>query len=477
MDRPQHVRFETGKAELYRLSMGQDPPEAIQLKQEDTTELQFEIIARGEPFWIQNVYLEGLRDDGAKIVQQVNISIDGNVLTVKLDPRVVDIPGRVQFELQFFDSMMNHISSYRFNANVTAKLINGQTEAPPASEITQKLILSTRAPQIDPNTAFWIQYNDETGQMEVTDNPSRGKDGAAGATGAAGAPGPQGIQGIQGKQGIQGEKGEPGDINSDEILSVTAEAIIVTTDVAKTHTITDMSSIFTGLRSVTMYGNTIQNGTPSRDNPIPFTGVTEPTITVNDTSAALTGVTLNGIGDVKDIFTGTEITNNLKEYVLTGAENWVLGSASYTNVSRWYISAAMFDSSRNYDIGLCTHLPRLASTPAGVGEGVVFGLNNVQVYFMLDKTLFTTPAQVKAWVTQCYNSGNPVKILYRLETPAVTPVSGDIAAQLNALRGDPALTEITCNADCSVTYNQNTNMAFAELRNTIQQLLNAVNGG
>lgn len=173
----ENIRYEKREIDLYNQNI-----ESIPLIQNNSTILEFIVTANLVPFIPTEVVLNAVREDNTFVSQVDNILINQNSVVIALNPRIVDIPGTVRLEMQMPDAD-SIISTYVFHIHVSPTVLNGQSESPSASEIGKMLYLSTRAPEIDDATKNWILYNPETGQMEVSEYPSRGEKGDPGGDG------------------------------------------------------------------------------------------------------------------------------------------------------------------------------------------------------------------------------------------------------------------------------------------------------
>ena len=122
--------------------------------------------------------------------------------------------------------------------------------------------------------------------------------------------------------------GSPDPPDMEEIYRDLSPALIATTGISQNHSIIDISPTWQGLRGLTIYGDTPQVGTPTPEAPIPLVGVVDPAITVDTTSAALAGITLNGVGGVRDTIDVTDskvtLTRRVQKRTFDGSENWQL---------------------------------------------------------------------------------------------------------------------------------------------------------
>ena len=256
----------------------------------------------------------------------------------------------------------------------------------------------------------------------------------------------------------------------------TSPALITDTGIAQSHTITDISPTWQGLRGLTIFGDTVQEGIPTPEAPVPLVGVTDPAITVDATSAALTGTTLNGIGSVKDTVDVTDdnaiLTQRMQKRILTGTENWQLqGTNTNGIISFTLIFAYVSAPATTAPPSLASHLPYVGVGLAAAttrGHFIQKTTSSETLYVRLYESDIPDLAAYKAWLAAQYSGGTPLTVVYMATTPTVTDITGTPGGQaLLALRGTYPETEVTCDTDCEVTYNQDINKAFQNLTNAV----------
>ena len=255
----------------------------------------------------------------------------------------------------------------------------------------------------------------------------------------------------------------------------TSPALTATTGIAQSHTIADISPTWQGLRGLTMYGNTPQSVAPMPEAPIPLVGVVDPAVTVDTTSAALAGITLNGVNAIKDTVDITDstvtLTRRAQIRTLTGAESWVLQGDNANGI----ISFSFQISNENATPAVAiesksSHLIREATGISTISNRSHFVQRSTTtvLYIRLYKADIPDLAAYKAWLAAQYAHGTPLTVVYALAVPAVTDITDTPSGQaLLALRGTYPTTEVTCDADCEVKYNRDINKAIQNLTNAI----------
>lgn len=308
----------------------------------------------------------------------------------------------------------------------------------------------------------------ERGLKGDTGNPGpQGIQGERGLKGDTGEPGPQGIQGEQGlkgdtgepgPQGIQGLRGEKGsdglttsvngiaqiegcvtlssgDIphaNPQEALSVGSalDKIDLAINGAPMIHIGKNVSFLAGkdrIESVYMRGQSFQagSGEPSPQNIRPILGI-EPKIKINGVeyklsqSGALHGQ--NGFFDEIDS-SGFEIRRN-KYFVFNGSENWeqsfsVYGGGKYRmHVQDAEIRKAIYETDMMGAI--CSHFVERTDKESIFGAtGFSGSSNSLPVIFMFYPERCGSAADFKAWLSEQYNAGTPVQVVFPYADAAI----------------------------------------------------------
>lgn len=208
-------------------------------------------------------------------------------------------------------------------------------------------------------------------------------------------------------------------------------------------------------RSLTIYGKTTQDGTPTPDAPVDLVSVgNSGSITVNVTgendAQSVNVATLNGlpgipvdsggnytdangqqwICDEVDFARGVYVQRiNRKEF--TGSEEFALYSPGIIYYERFALTEYARDG--GVYASLCTYLPYNPGELTGeVGQRFRKGANNQnRIYFAHSN--FTTVDAFVSFVEQAYSSGTPLSVVYALNTPIETPLSEEELAAYSAL--------------------------------------------
>lgn len=170
----------------------------------------------------------------------------------------------------------------------------------------------------------------------------------------------------------------------------------------------------TPLIDYTIYGNTIQDGTPTPDNPIDVNGVgnaVNNNYVIPVTTNATNTINLNSV----------PTTRKIKKLVLTGTENVQTSVVA----KAWIIMdlhVSMLNTT-NVLTSFCTHYKSHTNVSMGnlpVGEMCISTQYTDRINF---NTTFTTKDEFKAWLSEQYANGTPVTIWYVLATPETSTVN------------------------------------------------------
>ena len=183
-----------------------------------------------------------------------------------------------------------------------------------------------------------------------------------------------------------------------------------------------------------IYGNTLQNGTPTPDNPVDIdvvTGDVEITISNSDNTSSqnyllsLGDIELCKIGNYQDYIYYEDgkwyIYKNIKKLILNGSENWYI----YNN--NLYLDSVT-DYKRQNNIPFCSHYKGIAMTfgtitPSVENENTIRFGNNTNLsnrLFIID-TDFSNVTSFKNWLSQ-----NNVIVYYILSTPQEIEITNEI---------------------------------------------------
>lgn len=182
-------------------------------------------------------------------------------------------------------------------------------------------------------------------------------------------------------------------------------------------------------------GNTVQNGTPTPENPVEVAGVGDydsdtgmykiPVVTSADgTEPITTPIYLDSplykIGDYADRLSKTEEVRVVKELVLTGKET-MAGSAVYGG---WIIKniSNLINNTTGLQTSYCSHYVaknNVAISSLSQGEMCISIQVNNRINFV---TTFATAEDFKAYLAAQYAAGTPVKVYYVMKTPETKTV-------------------------------------------------------
>lgn len=122
------------------------------------------------------------------------------------------------------------------------------------------------------------------------------------------------------------------------------------------------------------------------------------------------------------------------EYTFTGNENWIDYQGTQTgDFYKFYttdVKLGRTNSMEASNTAYCTHF----ASNKFYGDQNGFGLTKNATYISIDKTIASTPAELKTWLATQYNNGNSVKIQYTLDTEEIISYKGVQQAQYNAIR-------------------------------------------
>jgi hypothetical protein len=152
---------------------------------------------------------------------------------------------------------------------------------------------------------------------------------------------------------------------------------------------------------------------------------------------------LLGVGDYKDtqeVVSGL-IGRKVGIYVFTGEEAFTKGSAFYTT------NTSFLPSKAGGITPICTHFRGISSSAARVANSLTMTVNGPSgtytgcVYFYADRSLYATAADFKAWLASRYAAGDPVIVIYPLETPTTEQTE---AQYLETTAGKNVITDEAC---------------------------------
>ena len=170
----------------------------------------------------------------------------------------------------------------------------------------------------------------------------------------------------------------------------------------------------------TIYGNTVQNGTPTPENPIQPQECGE--LETTGTHAGQYKIPIASAGQTANIYLGeVETTRRVKKLVLTGNENWYFRSGDPANV--FFIE--FFSTNFINNQSICTHyinqdigsFAELEDTHVLIRRST----DNIRTFIGIRDSSFISGfdgrERLKQWLAQQYAAGTPVTIWYVLEEP------------------------------------------------------------
>lgn len=166
-------------------------------------------------------------------------------------------------------------------------------------------------------------------------------------------------------------------------------------------------------------GNTVQNGTPSPDNPVMPQGCGE-----LETSGEHSGqykIPITSANTTTPVYLGeVETTRKIKKLVLTGEEGGVWSyNPTIRNGNGFYNLSIFTGYKSNSGAGYCSHYPLATATTATIG--VFFGGN---INFITDFSEgIDTADKWKTYLQQQYAAGTPVCVWYVLSTSQTAVVN------------------------------------------------------
>ncbi len=190
------------------------------------------------------------------------------------------------------------------------------------------------------------------------------------------------------------------------------------------------------LKDYHIYGETLQDGTPSPDYPVDVVGVGEwdgaansykiPVTTTNGTDTVTTPIyvgaePLHRIGEYTDYvdYAIGKIVRKIKKLVLTGEEAYTKNYSQSTNYL-YYAPRSIFPGSIGITPVICNELPTIATAPIEV-----IGTNTTNpfpsVYFNFGSDVMNTQpsgntaAGLKEYLAAQYAAGTPVTVWYVLQ--------------------------------------------------------------
>lgn len=178
-----------------------------------------------------------------------------------------------------------------------------------------------------------------------------------------------------------------------------------------TETITTLpATIYPLAQSVTigLKGNTVQNGTPTSDSPVPVVGV-------GDLDNGNYKIPISSANTTTPVYLGeVQTTRKIKKLVLTGGddENW-----NITNNSKVLYLAVSDSLKEQGKICYCTHYKTVnnVSSTDDVNDGECTFNDHLNWLYIKDSN-YTSAQRFKNYLADQYAAGTPVTIWYVLAT-------------------------------------------------------------
>lgn len=176
----------------------------------------------------------------------------------------------------------------------------------------------------------------------------------------------------------------------------------------------------TAITSYTIKGNTVQNGTPTPNHPLPVVGVGELETTGEHTGGYK--IPISSAGVTTNIYLGsTQTTRRIKKLVLTGEEDLDLTSL---DSNRTVCRLGVRDCADV--VGYCTHINWKSAYEDQEYNRIVF--NNYldgSLYISLENNILggQTVYAFKAYLAAQYAAGTPVTVWYVLATAETAAVN------------------------------------------------------
>ena len=191
----------------------------------------------------------------------------------------------------------------------------------------------------------------------------------------------------------------------------------------------DVSGAISGVSLLTQKSATYTFDTPSDCNYIRFTwsntnGNDVKLIKMGNTATAQNLLAIDDYKDEQEVLTGAIIRKTIVR-ALNGTENWAMsgsGSSAYFNCPNWASDALVSNSS---PACYCSHyLGYRASETIGTSGVRVGSVVSQYDYLFLRDTRFESVNAFTSYLTQQYNAGTPVIIVYPLATSTTETVTG-----------------------------------------------------
>ncbi len=364
------------------------------------------------------------RADGTVLSDSGEITNDTAVYIPKND--CFCVPGSITFEIALMDSAKNYITTKIIHATVLESVGEPREVAGDSSSVYVSLLAQTKA------------------QLDAANQ----------ACSAAKAL-------LHETQSTLGEK---------------ADALFITTETATSHTITDIKegAVF----SLSVFGKTAQNGTPTPQAPIDLVSVENPTLTIGDQTVTIP-YTLRGVGDVKDEIVVDGKKNTVKliqriaQYVFKGTETLWPGASDKVRMFGAY--ANQFKAPASYD---SSAVPAFCTKFKNATANEVSGQS-------INNRFCISPGAGEQWFYSTAFSGKTldearellkgVEIIGEAKTYKETDITDtECGRALLSLAATYPKTSVACDADCKLCYQADTTNAYSNLKSELDTLKQAI---
>ena len=170
------------------------------------------------------------------------------------------------------------------------------------------------------------------------------------------------------------------------------------------------------LQRYKIYGNTVQSGTPTPENPIYPSECGE--LETTGIHAGQYKLPLTSTGQDVDIYLGeVQTTRRIKKLVLTGYEDWVKRTGSPPNIFFIEFYSTNFIANK----ALCTHyINQDSGSFNSIEDGhclVMLSSDGIRSYIGIRDSSYVAAVNFKNYLIQQYAAGTPVTVWYVLENP------------------------------------------------------------
>lgn len=236
------------------------------------------------------------------------------------------------------------------------------------------------------------------------------------------------------------------------------------------------------IKDIEIFGNSIQDGTPTIDTPYEIKSVQNPTITFtygeNVKSVTFDGVTLRSVNSGRDRI----YTKNGKVYLeqkIRNSRPSTFGSTTVVenlNAPNLYKAPSWTDYSQPNDVMSNIGMHRVKSGVDGTLHWYIAKRTdelNIVYMYAANSTDWSDGKTAHQWIID--NAGVEFEYQYLLQTPIVTEITGDSATELLAILEEIKEQEFSVSFSSgnevpvtgSVTYNQDLNKVIDNLTNAI----------